>query len=379
MSCELPFRHDDDSIEVFRAYRVQHDHSRGPFKGGIRYHPDVDLEHFRALAKIMTLKTALADIPFGGAKGGINCDPKKLSAAEQERLTKDFTRRMSRVLGPAYDIPAPDMGTGENEMAWIYSAFSEGRDDSPQIVTGKPVNLHGSPGRIEATGRGVGIITEWAAKEFGMNLPRSTVVIQGFGNVGSHVAEYLDDAGCTIIAIGIKDGAIYREDGISISKLLELKRERKRNFDFDDLSSFGDQISLEDLMKVEADIFIPAAISGAIHSDNVQDLSAKMVVEAANIPITSTAATELEDRNVHVVPDILANAGGVIVSYFEWVQNHSHYQWSQERVRKELEERLSKAWKAVCSLVHKDKISFRLAAYTLAVERVKNATLSRGF
>lgn len=378
VTLELPVRRSDGSLSVFSGYRVQHNNSRGPFKGGLRYHPHVDVGHFRGLARLMTWKTAVVDIPFGGAKGGVNCDPRDLTDSELEQLTKRFAERMDRVIGPTFDIPAPDMGTRAQEMAWIFEAYSSKHGDEPGIVTGKPVQLGGSFGREEATGRGVAMVTAWAAEEHGIDLDGARIAIQGFGNVASNAAKFLSGRGATIVALSDVNGAIYNSDGLDVASLYQQLRDGGRSFSLPDSDYSGEAIDGGDLLLLDADILIPAAIEGVITAGNVGDIKARLIVEAANAPTHCDADASLSDRGVPVVPDVLANAGGVTVSYLEWVQNLQHYRWPESRVNEELEGFMRRAWEIVRDRAAKEEIDYRRAAYSMAVERVKTAIELRG-
>jgi len=375
---ELPLRGKDDKLHVFTGIRVQHNNSRGPFKGGLRYHPELDVAHARGLASLMTWKTSLANIPMGGGKGGIDCDPGELSDAELEQLTKQFTQRMGDIIGPQTDIPAPDVGTGPREMAWIFDAYTRLAGEHPGVVTGKPLALGGSPGRTEATGRGVAMITRWAARESDIKIDKARIAIQGFGNVGSNVAQFLDRQGANIVAVSDVDGGLKNDDGLDVDALRERIQSGDNQFvtEADDL---GETIDNETLLQLDVDILVPAALGGAIHAGNLDSINAKMIVEAANMPVTCEADDALADKGVTIVPDILANAGGVIVSYLEWVQNREGYHWSEDDVNRELEKRLHASWEAVSKHAEEEDTSYRRAAYLVAVERVKKATTLRGF
>lgn len=374
---ELPLTRDDGSLAVFRGYRVQHNQSRGPFKGGLRLHPESTLDHFRHLASLMTWKTAVVDIPFGGAKGGIDCDPSKLSSRELEVLIKKYVRRLNVMMGPERDIAAPDMGTGEQEMAWILEVFSHDYGHHPGVVTGKPVPLGGSPGRVEATGFGVAKVTEWAAAKRDLNLDGASVAVQGFGNVGSNAAAFLSEKGAKVVAVSDKDGAVLNRDGLDINQIKTSSN--NQSCPVNEADCEGEAISNEDLLSLDVDILIPAAIGGAIDKDNVSDVKADLIVEAANMPVTFAAADYLADQGVDVVPDILANSGGVTASYLEWAQNHQRYHWDEEEIRKELEKILNRAWQKVNEYRHKHDLLLRQAAYDIAVDRVIQATSLRGF
>lgn len=375
---ELPLRRDDGDLAVFRGYRVQHDQARGPFKGGLRYHPEVDTDHFRGLGSVMTWKTALADVPFGGAKGGIDCDTHELSARELESLTKSFVDKIHELLGPNRDVPAPDVGTGPREMAWIVQQYSKRSGHEPGVVTGKPIQLGGSPGRVEATGRGVAMVTGWACEAHGIDLEGATVAIQGFGNVGSHAARFLAERGARVVALSDASGGIHRGDGLDVASLISQARATEGYVPVRDLDARGDALSNEGLLALDVDVLIPAAIEGVLHGGNAADVAADLVVEAANLPTDCEAAAVLRDRGVPVVPDILANAGGVIVSYLEWVQNRERYRWDEERVNRELESFLQDAWRTVSERARSEGIGYRLAAYVTAAERVWEATRLRG-
>ncbi|MBI1312296.1 Glu/Leu/Phe/Val dehydrogenase [bacterium] len=376
---ELPIRMGDGQIRLFHGFRVQHDKSRGPFKGGLRYHPDVDMEHFRALASVMTWKCALVDIPFGGAKGGINCDPSSLSRQDREVLTKRFTERLGHMIGPDRDIPAPDMGTGQREMAWILEGYSEENGYTPDVVTGKPIQLGGSYGRQEATGRGVSLVTSWAAEETGIDLKKATVAIQGFGKVGRHAAKCLSEKGATIVAVSNVKGGVYSADGLDIPELFAATSDSEKLTDLSAVATSADKLSNNELLELKVDILIPAAVSDVINEDNADHVQADMIVEAANLPITFDGAAILTDRRIRVVPDILANAGGVTVSYLEWVQNRQRYRWSEKKVNRKLNDTLRRAWQAMLRRADEEEVTFRMAALLIAIERVCEATELRGF
>lgn len=380
VALELPLRRDDGSLSVFKGYRVQHDHGRGPFKGGFRFHPQMDMDHSRGLASVMTWKTAVVDIPMGGAKGGIDCDPGELSRAELETLTKRFVQKLGPLLGPDVDIPAPDVGTGPREMAWIYAGYARTHEvDAPGVVTGKPLELGGSLGRTEATGRGVAMVTEWACEAEGIDPDGATVAIQGFGNVGSHLARFLTDRRAKVVAVSDVGGGIHRGDGLDVETLFRQMNVEGSIDTVVDSDVPHEPVSNEELLALDVDVLIPAALEGVIHGDNVDDISADLVVEAANLPTTCDADRALAERGVPVVPDILANAGGVTVSYLEWVQNRQRYQWAEERVNDELRDFMEEAWSEVAERAAGEDVPYRRAAYTIAVERVQSATRLRGF
>ena len=379
IAIELPLRREDGELSVFQGYRVQHDQSRGPFKGGLRYHPGVDVAHFRGLGSVMTWKTAVVDVPFGGAKGGIDCDPHELTSRELETLTKRFTDKMMEVIGPNRDVPAPDVGTGPREMAWILDEYSKSEGHEPGVVTGKPVQLGGSPGRTEATGRGVAEVTARAAEAEGIELDGASVAIQGFGNVGTHTAEFLAERGARVVAVSDARGGILREEGLDVASLLQQARETDEYVSVREMDAVREEITNEELLTLDVDVLVPAAIECVLHAGNADRVQADLVVEGANLPTDCEAARILEDRGVPVVPDILANAGGVTVSYLEWVQNRERYRWQEDRVNRELESFMERAWEAVASRAREEGIGYRLAAYEIAASRVVDATRLRGF
>jgi len=375
---ELPLKRDDGSMALFTGYRVQHDQNLGPFKGGLRFHPDVDMDHFVALARLMTWKCALLGLPFGGAKGGVNCDPETLSERELENLTKRLVSRLDMIIGPDRDIPAPDMGTGPQQMAWIVDAYAHRFGYEPGVVTGKPVSLGGSHGRLQATGRGVAQITELAATAQGLEIGDSSVAIQGFGNVGSNVARFLYERGAKVVAVSDVGGGKYDGDGLQLKPLFDSQTAPDRPISSPEVELAGDEIYNDDLLELEVDILIPAAIGHVITADNADRVKAGLIVEAANMPIDCTADEALTERGIPVVPDLLANAGGVTVSYLEWVQNKGRYQWPEEKVNRELKSRLDQAWREVSDRAGKEDVSLRLAGYVTAIERVVNAIHLRG-
>lgn len=370
---EVPIKMDAGSMEVFVGFRVQHNGSRGPTKGGLRFHPEVDFDEVRSLASLMTWKTALVDVPFGGAKGGITCNPKEMSLGEVERLTRKFTARIGFAFGLQRDIPAPDVNTNAQVMAWIMDQYGARYGHTPGIVTGKPLSLGGSPGREAATGRGVSIITLEAARDAGIDIGSARVVIQGFGNVGSYTAKFLQESGAKIVAVSDASGALYADGGLNIPELFDHAYERRSIEGYG-----GDSISNEELLELECDILIPAALGGVITRENADDIKARMVVEAANSPITTIADAKLDERGVLVVPDILANAGGVTVSYFEWVQNIQVFRWSEEEVNSRLLEIMKTAYKRVAEQMKSRNVNMRTAAFAIAIDRVAEAERVRG-
>ena len=371
---ELPLRRDDGSLDVFIGYRVQHNNARGPYKGGIRYHPTADLDEVRALASLMTWKTAVVDVPYGGAKGGIEVDVKDLSVTELERLTRRYTRAIADIIGPTVDIPAPDMSTNAQVMAWIVDEYSQRSGHSPAVVTGKPIELGGSPGRTEATGTGCIICLDQAVVSAGMDRSTTTVAIQGFGNVGTWAAREAQARGYRVVAASDVGGAVYCSDGLDVDVLLGHSDETG--------SIVGapgvDSITNDELLALDVDVLIPAAIAGVINPGNVDRVRARIIVEGANGPITPKADRVLSENGVVIVPDILANAGGVTVSYFEWVQNIQRFRWNRQRVMGELESTLSSAYRLVKSRADQFDVPLRLAAFVLGLERVRDASRLRG-
>ena len=375
LAVQVPVVMDDGHRMVFRGYRIQHNGARGPYKGGIRYHESADLDEVRALAALMTWKNALIDVPFGGAKGGVQCDPRSMSDGELQKLTRRFTAMISYVIGLNRDIPAPDMGTNAQTMAWMMDAYGQKYGYTPGIVTGKPVEMGGSPGREEATGRGVVMSTKEACERKGTKFKGASIAIQGFGNVGYWAAIIAEQEGAKVVAVSDVEGGIFNGDGLEIEKV------DKHRWNEGSVTSYteGDKISNEDLLEVECDILIPAAIQGVIHERNAEQIKAPMIVEAANGPTTPVADNILSKRDITVLPDILVNAGGVTVSYFEWVQNIQQFRWEIDNVNKELEKRMIKATDDVFARAAKDQTTLRDAAFDIAVERVARAAEIRGY
>ncbi|HLJ26423.1 MAG TPA: Glu/Leu/Phe/Val dehydrogenase [Candidatus Angelobacter sp.] len=371
----IPVSMDDGRLEVFTGFRVQHSIARGPAKGGVRYSPDVTLDEVRALASWMTWKCAVVNIPFGGAKGGIIVDPKKLSIAELEKLTRRYTAELIEFIGPEKDVPAPDVNTNEQTMAWMMDTYSmHMRQTVTAVVTGKPINIGGSRGRREATGRGVMIVCDEAIKQLRMNRDTTRVIIQGFGNVGSNAAKLMADAGYKIIGIAEYDGGLYHPRGINIDDLLKHK-ERNRSITGFTGAEPADQAQL---LVTDCDILIPAAIENVITSRNVDDIKAKIVCEGANGPTTATADEVLAEKKIFVIPDILANAGGVTASYFEWVQDRQGFFWKESVVNEQLEFILRSSFEEVVSFSQAHNVNNRIAAYMLAIQRVAHTITVRG-
>ncbi|HXC16201.1 MAG TPA: Glu/Leu/Phe/Val dehydrogenase dimerization domain-containing protein [Holophagaceae bacterium] len=372
----LPIRMDDGSLKVFHGYRVQHNGVRGPQKGGIRFHPEVDLDDVRALASLMTWKTAVVNIPFGGAKGGVTCDPSKMSLHELESLTRRYTAKISMVLGPNRDIPAPDVNTNAQTMAWVMDEYGRKAGHSPACVTGKPIELGGSQGREAATGKGVAIITREAAGVLGMDLKGARVVLQGFGNVGSYTAKFLDEMGAKIVAVADHAGGARNAKGLDVAALAAHVKANKGT-----VAGFagGEAFPKEEIFAQDCDILIPAALGGVLTKDTAATVKAKLIVEGANAPTTTVADHIFKDRGITVIPDILANAGGVTVSYFEWVQNLQQFFWDEAEVFEKEEKIMVQAFHDVHDKVVKHNCTYRTAAFVLALERVYKANVMRGW
>jgi glutamate dehydrogenase (NAD(P)+) len=372
----FPVKMDDGRVEVLTGYRVVHSDVRGPAKGGIRYHPDVDLDEVRALAMWMTWKASVVNIPFGGAKGAVQCNPKEMTLREIENMTRRFTWEISPLIGPESDIPAPDVYTNPQVMAWIMDTFSILKGYAvPGVVTGKPLELGGSVGRLEATGRGVFITAQEASRQMGMSMEGARVVIQGFGNVGGVAAQYFSKGGAKVIGISDSKGGLYNPDGHDIDALLKCK-ERDERFNSRELG--GEQITNRELLELPCDILVPAALENQITAENATKLNCRMVVEGANGPTTPEADSILFDRGIFVVPDILANAGGVTVSYFEWVQNLQELLWNEEEVSDRLQKIMTRAFAETLAIAQEKGVHMRTAAYILGVGRVAKAVQLRG-
>jgi glutamate dehydrogenase/glutamate dehydrogenase (NAD(P)+) len=371
----IPVRMDNGEVKVFNGYRVQYNDALGPTKGGIRYHEEVDLEEVKTLSFLMALKCSLADLPFGGGKGGIEVNPKELSVGELERLTRGYIREIHQFIGPRIDVPAPDVNTNGQIMAWFVDEYSKIKGQfTPAVVTGKPIELGGSLGREEATALGGAFVLENFLKSTKKYKKGLKVAIQGFGNVGGNMAKILDNWGYKVVAISDVSGAIYDDKGLSINKVCDALNGHCRPENF----KGGKKITNEELLLLPVDILIPAALSKQITSQNADKIKAKIVVEMANAPVTEEADVILEKKGIPVIPDILANAGGVIVSYFEWVQNSSNEYWTKERVNKSLEEKIGLAFNKVFEFKTKNKMSFREACYGIAIDRILKAEKLRG-
>jgi len=371
----LPVQMDDGRLEVFTGYRVQHSIARGPAKGGVRYAPDVSLDEVRALASWMTWKCAVVNIPFGGAKGGIICDPKKLSAVELEKITRRYTAELMEFIGPEKDVPAPDVGTNEQTMAWMMDTFSmHMRKTVTAVVTGKPLNIGGSRGRREATGRGVLIVCDEALKKLEMRREGTRVIIQGFGNVGSNAARLMAEAGYKVIGVGEYDGGLYNRNGIDIEALIEYKQRNNSVTGFPG----ADAADTKELLITDCDILAPCATENVITSKNADNIKARIIAEGANGPTTSVADDILQEKRVFIIPDILANAGGVTASYFEWVQDRQGYFWKESVVNEQLEHILVDSFESVVEYAETHNVNNRIAAYMLAIDRVAFTIKQRG-
>lgn len=367
---QLAIRLDNGEIGTFVGYRVQHDGARGPMKGGLRYHPQVDDDEVRTLAQLMTWKTAVVDLPYGGAKGGIAVEPRSLSKGELERLTRKFVEQIHDMVGPDTDIPAPDMGTNSQVMAWFMNQYQKYHGFQPACVTGKPLELHGCEGREEATGRGVVITANRLFHRLGMDLKGKTIALQGFGNVGTYTAKFLHERGANIIAITDVRGGCSNPKGLDIPKLIEFAKSNNGVQGFPET----EPLTNEQLFATKCDLFIPAALGGQLTAETAPLIQSKYIVEAANDPTTPEADEIFHQRGILVVPDILANAGGVTVSYFEWVQNRSVVHWPLEEIRTKLEIRMAAAFDAVWKIAEERKVPLRTAAYILGIGRVAKAT-----
>lgn len=376
VSVQIPIRIADGTTRVYHGYRIQHNGARGPYKGGVRFHPEVDIDEVRALASMMSWKTAIAGVPFGGAKGGVNVDPTELTEAELQRVARGFMDKISKVLGPTRDIMAPDVNTNSQVMAWMMDQYGKLHGHTPAIVTGKPISLEGSYGREAATGRGCVFMYREAAPKLGLEPESTRFVVQGFGNVGSWLARVMQSLGATMIGVSDAYGAIRDDAGIDAQALV-----RHIQVDGGRLAEFpgAEAIPPGDLYEIPCDVFFPAALGGMIHEDNAGLLDCKMIVEGANNPTTFQADEILEDKGVLVVPDLMANAGGVVASYFEWVQNLQHFRWDEKGVNASLGETLRKAFHEVDARAEHHRQSMRSAAFEIAIERVVEASKTRGY
>jgi len=371
----MPIRMDNGDVHLFQGFRVQHDSSLGPTKGGIRYHPEVNLGEVGALAMNMTWKCSLVGLPYGGAKGGIRCNPKNMSRKELQRLTRRYTAEIFPLIGPDHDIPAPDVGTDEQVMAWMMDTYSHQRGyPVPGVVTGKPVCIGGSLGREEATGRGVVHVTIEAMNHLGIKSEDTTAVVQGFGNVGSITARFLTEAGIRVIAVSDSSCGIYNESGLNIADVTAYKKSKHTLEGYPD----GEMITNEELLESECTVVIPAALSGQIREDNAHKIRCRMVVEGANNPTTKEGDRILKERDIFVVPDILANSGGVIVSYFEWVQDLQKYFWKEKEINEKLQDIIITAFNRVLRYSLSENTDMRMSSMAIALRRLADAHLARG-
>lgn len=375
LTVRIPVRMDDGSVKVFTGFRAQHNDSVGPTKGGVRYHPEVTEEEVKAMSMWMSIKCGIVNLPYGGGKGGIICDPRTMSMGEIERLSRGYVRAISQFVGPTKDIPAPDVYTNSQIMAWMMDEYSRLREnDSPGFITGKPIVLGGSQGREKATAQGVTICIEEAAKKRGINLKDARIVIQGFGNAGSFLSKFLYDAGAKIVGISDAYGALHDPDGLDIDYLLD------RRDSFGTVTTlFENTITNKELFELDCDIIVPAAVSNQITADNAPNIKASIVVEAANGPTTEEATRILTERGILLVPDVLASAGGVTVSYFEWVQNNQGYYWTEDEVNDKLRQKLVSAFENVYNTAHSRRVNMRLAAYMVGMRNVAEASRFRGW
>ncbi|NSL51915.1 Glu/Leu/Phe/Val family dehydrogenase [Calidifontibacillus erzurumensis] len=375
LTVRIPVRMDDGTVKIFTGYRAQHNDAVGPTKGGIRFHPEVTEEEVKALSMWMSLKCGIVDLPYGGGKGGIVCDPREMSMGELERLSRGYVRAISQIVGPTKDIPAPDVFTNSQVMAWMMDEYSRIREyDSPGFITGKPIVLGGSHGREKATAQGVVINIEEAAKKRGISIEGSRVVVQGFGNAGSYLAKFMHDLGAKVIGISDAYGALFDPNGLDIDYLLD------RRDSFGTVTKlFKNTITNQELLELDCDILVPAAVSNQITAENAPNIKASIVVEAANGPTTLEATKILTDRGILLVPDVLASAGGVTVSYFEWVQNNQGYYWSEEEVNEKLRKTLIQAFNNVYEMAGLRRVNMRLAAYMVGIRKMAEASRFRGW
>ncbi|MBI3742773.1 MAG: glutamate dehydrogenase [Chloroflexi bacterium] len=374
LTVAVPVRLDNGKVRNFTGYRVQYSDARGPYKGGTRYDAHADLDEVRALAALMTWKTALVDIPFGGAKGGVQCDPHELSQTELERVTRRYTDNIAHIIGVNRDIPAPDLGTGQQTMAWMMDEYGRLNGYTPGIVTGKPVEIGGSLGREAAPGRGAVYVLDEALKHSKMFKDGATAAVQGFGQVGGWIARLLPTLGITVAAVSDVKGGIYNSHGLDIPKLLMHQKQTGGVAGF----RGADAVSNKDLLELPCDILAPAAVEDVLNADNAARIKAKLILEGANHPTTPSADAIFDDRRILVIPDILANAGGVTVSYFEWAQNIQEYRWDEDRVNRELRDIMTRAYKETQTVADRDGLTLRQAAMVLAVQRVARAAQLRG-
>jgi len=375
VTVQIPVKLSDGKTHVFSGYRIQHNGARGPYKGGIRFHPEVDVDEVRALASLMTWKTAVAGVPFGGAKGGVNCPANALEQSELQRIARSFMDKIEKVLGPTRDIPAPDVNTNAQTMAWLMDEYGKLHGHTPAICTGKPISLEGSYGREAATGRGCVYMFREAAPQLGLSPADTTFVVQGYGNVGSWAARIMQQLGAKMVAVSDVNGAVRSDAGIDANALQDHIAGGGLIGDFDGV----DSIDPDELVEVPCDVFIPAALGGMIHEHNADRMQCKVIVEGANSPTTPAADEILRGKDVYIIPDVMANAGGVVVSYFEWVQNLQHFRWEEREVNDKLGTIMRRAYREVSGRAKEEKLDLREAAYLVGIERVVEAARTRGY
>jgi glutamate dehydrogenase (NAD(P)+) len=375
VTVQIPVKLADGRVHVYSGYRIQHNGARGPYKGGVRFHPEVDIDEIRALASLMSWKTAIVGLPFGGAKGGVNCQPAELDQSEVQKIARSFMDKIEKVLGPTRDIPAPDVNTNAQVMAWFMDEYGKLHGHTPAICTGKPIELEGSHGREAATGRGCVYMFREAAPQLGLSPAEVTFAVQGFGNVGSWAARIMHQLGCRMIAVSDASGAIRSDAGIDPDELVGFIAEGGRLHDFEG----AEEIAPEDLVAVECDVLIPAALGGMIHEGNADRLRCKMLIEGANSPTTPAADAILNEKGVYVIPDVMANAGGVVVSYFEWVQNLQHFRWEEREVNDKLSTIMRRAYREVSARAKESGVPLREAGFEVGIERVVQAARTRGY
>jgi glutamate dehydrogenase (NAD(P)+) len=375
ITVQIPVKLADGKVHVYSGFRIQHNGARGPYKGGVRFHPEVDIDEVRALASLMTWKTAVAGVPFGGAKGGINCPARELSPSELQQIARSFMDKIEKVLGPTRDIPAPDVNTNAQTMAWFMDEYGKLHGHTPAICTGKPIALEGSYGREAATGRGCVYMFREAAPHLGLSPADTAFVVQGYGNVGSWAARIMQQLGARMVAVSDANGAIRSDEGIDANELYEHISSGGRITEFPG----AEEIDPSDLVAVPCDVFIPAALGGMIHEHNADRMQCKVLVEGANSPTTPKADGILREKGVYIIPDLMANAGGVVVSYFEWVQNLQHFRWDEREVNDKLGTVMRRAYREVSARAKEERLDLREAAYLVGIERVVDAARTRGY
>jgi glutamate dehydrogenase (NAD(P)+) len=375
VTVQIPVKLGDGKVHVYSGYRIQHNGARGPYKGGVRFHPEVDIDEVRALASLMSWKTAIVGVPFGGAKGGVNCQPGELETGEVQKIARSFMDKVEKVLGPTRDIPAPDVNTDAQVMAWFMDEYGKLHGHTPAICTGKPIELEGSHGREAATGRGCVYMFREAAPQLGLSPADVTFAVQGFGNVGSWAARIMHQLGCRMVAVSDASGAIRSDAGLDPDELVRFIDEGGKLPDFEG----SEEIDADELVTVDCDVLIPAALGGMIHEGNADRLRCKMLIEGANSPTTPAADAILNEKGVYIIPDVMANAGGVVVSYFEWVQNLQHFRWEEREVNDKLSTIMRRAYREVSARAKESGVPLREAAFELGIERVVQAARTRGY